>query len=122
MLSEINIHKDKNLIEIKLSGLVLLDELKKEGLKIRQHAFKHGRMKYLVDSRDAVAMARVGPLALSEPINWWMLTPYCKKIAVVIPASERDYFQFLEMIGRNAGVRVKVFLEVNGANKWLGVM
>jgi len=95
MLSEIRICKDKKLIEIILSGLVMHDELRKEGGKLKQYALENGKMKYLVDSREAVAF--------------------------VIPASQREYFQFLEMVGRNAGVRAKVFLEIGAAKKWLGI-
>jgi len=121
MLSEIRICKDKKLIEIILSGLVMHDELRKEGGKLKQYALENGKMKYLVDSREAVALARIGPVAMSEPLSWWMLAPYCEKIAFVIPASQREYFQFLEMVGRNAGVRAKVFLEIGAAKKWLGI-
>ena len=121
MSSVINIFKDRKLIEVRLSGFMSLDELRKEGLRLKELALRNGKMKYIVDASEAAAMARTWPVALLEPNNWWLLARYCEEIAIVIQETDGEKHKFLEVAARNTGAKLKLFPNVKRAYEWLGL-
>ena len=121
MSSEINICEDKRLIEVNLSGFMTMDELWTEGQKLKGLAKRLGKMKYLVNAAKAMSMTRTWPNALLEPGNWWTLSRICDEIAVVVREEDGAYLRFLEIAARNTGAKMKLFSDLDGAYKWLGV-
>ena len=121
MSSEININLGKNLIEVKLSGFMSLEKLKKEGSRLREYALTFGKMKYLVDVREAMAMPSALSAAIAKPDNWWTLAKLCNEIAIVIGEEDGANLQNIEIIARYTGAKVKLFHSAEGGYKWLGV-
>jgi signal recognition particle subunit SEC65 len=121
MPSKTNIRKDLNLIEFTFSGYMTQEEFRKKGRKLREYAIEHGRMKYLLDASEAVALSRTWPNVLLEPRTWWTLARSCDQVAVFIREEDEPFMQFIEAMSLSVGAKVKVFSDIEGAYKWLGV-
>ena len=67
MPSETIFQFDKNLVDVKLSGFISLAEFRKEGLRLKEYALTFGKMKYLVDIREAIAMPSTWSVAIAKP-------------------------------------------------------
>ena len=120
MESEIILTLDTNLVEVKLFGFVSLEKLKKEGLRLREYALTFGKMKYLVDVRETMAMPSVWSNTIAKPDNWWTLTKLCNEIAIVIREDDSSYLQNIDMIARYTGAKVRLFHTAESGYKWLG--
>ena len=119
MPSNIIVRKEFNLIEVWISGFLSLDELRREGTKIREIALPLGKMKFMIDVREAVALARTWPIAIFSASSWETLSSFCEEIAVVAQEADKNYLRFLEVISRNGGVKVKIFTSLKEAYEWI---
>ena len=121
MLSEIKVHEDKKLIEVNLSGYMTLDELLSSGQKLKEYTLSLDNKKCLINVSEAMARARTWTNALLNPENWWMLARCCDEMAVVVHEEDGAYLRFLEISELNIETKIKLFSNVTGAYKWLGM-
>ena len=121
MPSETIFQFDKNLVDVKLSGFISLAEFRKEGLRLKEYALTFGKMKYLVDIREAIAMPSTWSVAIAKPNTWWSLAKLCKEVAIVIREDDGADFQNIEIIARYTGAKVRFFSRAEEACQWLGI-
>jgi hypothetical protein len=111
----------KNLVNVKLSGFISKDELRKEALRLREYAYTFGKMKYLIDIREAITMPTTWSVLIAKPDNWYLIAKLCKEVAIVIKEEDSVNMQNIDMIARYTGAKVKLFHDTEVVYKWLGV-
>jgi len=121
MPSEIFIDIGKNLVNVKIWGFISKAELEKEGSRLREYALTFGKMKYLVEVREAMAMPTTWSVLIAKPDNWYLMARLCNQIAIVINDDDAENLQNIEMIARHTGAKVKLFQSSDQGYKWLGI-
>ena len=88
MASDINILREKNLVEVNFTGPLSFNKLREECQRLGELALEHGKMNYLIDCRNAVAVDKIRTIALRETKHIWNFNKVCGAIGIVFQESD----------------------------------